>query len=64
MSCRKISVPASGNLESCYLGIFWSVTLREEEPINWLPACVPVIELDPSEIEPWPRATDLEMTAI
>ena len=56
MNCRKISVPNSGNLESYYLRKFWDVTLREEEPIDWLPAWCEVVALPPSEIEPWPRA--------
>ena len=52
VNCRRISVPASGNLESYYLRKFWDVTLREEEPIDWLPAWCEAIELDPSEIAP------------
>ena len=59
MNCRKIEVPNSGNLESYYLRKFWEVTLREEEPIDWLPAWCEVVALPPPEIEPWPRATDL-----
>ena len=63
MTCRKIEVPNSGNLESHYLRKFWEVTLREEEP-DWLPAWCEVVVLPPSEIEPWPRATDLDLAAI
>ena len=52
MTCRRISVPFSGNLESCYLRKFWEVTLREEQPIDWLPVWCEVVELGPSEIAP------------
>jgi hypothetical protein len=52
MTCRKIEVPRSGNLESWWLMRFWEVTHREEGPIHWLPVCVPIIELDESEIDP------------
>ena len=64
MSCRKIEVPNSGNLESYYLRKFWDVTLREEKPIDWLPAWREAMALPTSEIEHWPRANDLEMSAI
>ena len=68
MTCRKIEVPNSGNIESCYLRKFWDVTLREEGPLCWIPQpeVTVIIEIDPDDAVPmpWPRATDLKMPAI
>jgi hypothetical protein len=48
----RIQVPKDGNLESCYLRKYWEAEHGAGQPIHWLPACVPIIELDASEIDP------------
>ena len=52
MTFRKIEVPFSGNLESWYLKRHWEVEHSAGLLIQWLPACVSVTELDPSDLDP------------
>jgi hypothetical protein len=52
VTCRKIEVPYSGNLEPFSLKRYWEAEHGAGQPIHWLPACVPIIELDASEIDP------------
>ena len=50
MTCRRIQAPR--NLESWYLKKYWEAEHSAGQPIQWLPACVPAIELDPSDLDP------------
>lgn len=67
MKHRRLDVPRSGDLDGYLLRNMWR-TYWDGDPLRWIPQpeVATIIDIDHADAVPmpWPRATDLEMSAI